>query len=142
MTTFGLYGARLSLAVWRHFTCNIFFVFTYYVVLSLKNKYTILYYKEGRGGRGGREGGREGGRGGDGGRLGEGGREGRRLSYPCIKLNMSAYSATAVRLRCHVFCSCSRVTESSFQRRPWQELSWLTLVTSCSDGLLTDSFLQ
>ena len=44
MTTFGLYGARLSLAVWRHFTCYIFFVFTYYVVLSLKNKYTILYY--------------------------------------------------------------------------------------------------
>ena len=44
MTTFGLYGARLSLAVWRHFTCYIFFVFTYYFVLSLKNKYTILYY--------------------------------------------------------------------------------------------------
>ena len=42
MTTFGLYGARLSLAVWRHFTCNIFFVFTNYFVLSLKNKYTIL----------------------------------------------------------------------------------------------------
>ena len=42
MTTFGLYGARLSLAVWRHFTCYIFFVFTYYFVLSLKNKYTIL----------------------------------------------------------------------------------------------------
>ena len=35
---------RLSLAVWRHFTCYIFFVFTDYVVLSLKNKYTILYY--------------------------------------------------------------------------------------------------
>ena len=32
----------LSLAVWRHFTCYIFFVFTYYFVLSLKNKYTIL----------------------------------------------------------------------------------------------------
>ena len=48
MTTFGLYGARLSLAVWRHFICYIFFVFTYYFVLSLKNKYTILlllYYK-------------------------------------------------------------------------------------------------
>ena len=44
MTTFGLYGARLSLAVWRHFTCYIFFVFTYYFVLSLKNKYTILLY--------------------------------------------------------------------------------------------------
>ena len=44
MTTFGLYGARLSLAVWRHLTCYIFFVFTYYFVLSLKNKYTILYY--------------------------------------------------------------------------------------------------
>ena len=44
MTTFGLYGARLSLAVWRHFTCYIFFVFIYYFVLSLKNKYTILYY--------------------------------------------------------------------------------------------------
>ena len=40
MTTFGLYGARLSLAVWRHFTCYIFFVFTYNFVLSLKNKYT------------------------------------------------------------------------------------------------------
>ena len=44
MTTFGLYGARLSLAVWRHLTCYIFFVFTYYFVLSLKNKYTILLY--------------------------------------------------------------------------------------------------
>ena len=33
-----------SMAVWRHFTCYIFFVFTYYFVLSLKNKYTILYY--------------------------------------------------------------------------------------------------
>ena len=42
MTTFGLYGARLSLAVWRHFTCYIFFVFTYYFVLSLKNKYTTI----------------------------------------------------------------------------------------------------
>ena len=39
----GYNGARLSLAVWRHFTCYIFFfVFTYYFVLSLKNKYTIL----------------------------------------------------------------------------------------------------
>ena len=42
MTTFGLYGARLSLAVWRHFTCYIYFFL--YSVLSLKNKYTILYY--------------------------------------------------------------------------------------------------
>ena len=42
MTTFGLYGARLSLAVWQHFTC--YFLFTYYFVLSLKNKYTIPYH--------------------------------------------------------------------------------------------------
>ena len=43
MTTFGLYGTRLSLAVWRHFTCYFCFVFTYFV-LSLKNKYTLLLY--------------------------------------------------------------------------------------------------
>ena len=38
----GLYGARLSLAVWQHFTR--YFLFTYYFVLSLKNKYTIPYH--------------------------------------------------------------------------------------------------
>ena len=32
----------LSLAVWQHFTC--YFLFTYYFVLSLKNKYTIPYH--------------------------------------------------------------------------------------------------
>ena len=46
MTTFGLYGARLSLAVWRHFTCYIYFFL--YSLLSLKNKYTILYYTNSR----------------------------------------------------------------------------------------------
>ena len=33
------YGARLSLAVWQHCTC--YFFFTYYFVLSLKNKHAM-----------------------------------------------------------------------------------------------------
>ena len=44
MTTFGLYGAAFHWQYGDILLAIYFFVFTYYVVLSLKNKYTILYY--------------------------------------------------------------------------------------------------
>ena len=48
MTTFGLYGARLSLAVRRHFTCYIFFCL-YLLLCTVSEKYIyytilLLYY--------------------------------------------------------------------------------------------------
>ena len=43
-TTFGLYGARISLTVWRHFTWYLFYFIRPILlkfVLSMKNKYTV-----------------------------------------------------------------------------------------------------
>ena len=42
--TFGLYGARLSLAVYVEISLAI--LFTYYIILYMENKFTIPYHTE------------------------------------------------------------------------------------------------